>query len=162
MARKVESKTFKVAGKGEEVEASEVTISITPLDGNTGGLLGIKLLQLFGPSIVGVIAAMETDDLSKVSAMASDFFTKMTPAEFKSIRDQLFAGGQVQELGEFSDLNAAFIADRFAGHVGSLYALVFFALKVNFRNFFDDLGIGKARINALIAKVETSKAMKKS
>lgn len=162
MARKPETKTFKVTSKDESTEPATVDITIVPLDGNTGGLLGIKLLQLFGPSIVGVIAAMETDDLSKVSAQASDFFTKLTPAEFKSIRDQLFAGGQVQEMGEFSDLNAAFIADRFAGHVGSLFALVFFALKVNFRNFFDDLGIGKDRIAKLIAKVETSKAAKKS
>lgn len=155
MARRTEEKQFRVAPKGEGTEPEEVTISITALDGNSGGLLGIKLLQIFGPSLLGVITAMEVNDLSKVAAQANDFFTKLTPAEFKSIRDQLFRGGQVREMGQFSDLNDAFIAERFAGHTGSLMALIFFALKVNFANFFQDLGISKERIQKLTSKVET-------
>lgn len=158
MARKTESKAFKVAPLGEGTEPEEVTISITALDGNSGGMLGVKLLQLFGPSLVGVVAAMESNDVSKVTTQAAEFFSKLTPAEFKSVRDQLFKGGQVQEMGQFKDLNEAFISDRFAGHTGSLFALMFFALKVNFANFFEDLGISADRMKNLIPKVEKKQA----
>lgn len=155
--RKTESKEFKVAPKGEGTETETVMISITAMDGNSGGELGIKLLQMFGPALLGVIAAMEANDMSAVTAQATGLFGKLSPAEFKAIKAQLFKGGQVQELGEFTDLNDAFVGERFAGHIGSLMALVAFALKVNFANFFEDLGVSKERMNKLMSRGEKLK-----
>jgi hypothetical protein len=152
MARKQESREFKVAPKGEGTEAETVTIMITALDGNSGGELGIKLLQMFGPAIVGVIAAMESNDMAKVTEQAGQLFGKLTPGEFKGIRNQLLRGAQAQEMGEFSNVDDSFISERFSGHVGSLMALVAFALKVNYANFFDDLGVSKETIAKLTAK----------
>lgn len=157
MARKQAQREFKVSPKSDGNEAESVTILITALDGVTGGELGIRLLQLFGPSIVGVITAMESNDMAKVVEQATGFFSKLSPAEFKTIRSQLFRGAQVQEMGEFFDLNETFVADRFAGHVGSLMALVGFALKVNFSNFFEDLGVSKETIAKLGSKAEKAK-----
>lgn len=158
--RKQESREFRVASKGDSTESETITIMVTALDGNTGGELGIRLLQMFGPGIVGVIAAMEANDMAKVTEQAGSFFGKLTPQEFKSIRGQLLRGAQAQDMGEFSDVNDAFIGERFAGHIGSLYALVAFALKVNFSNFFEDLGISKETIAKIQAKgAKASKAI---
>jgi hypothetical protein len=155
--RKQESKEFKVAPKGEGTETETVTIMITAMDGNSGGELGIKLLQMFGPPLLGVIVAMESNDMTTLAVQAAGLFGKLSPAEFKAIRTQLFKGAQVQELGEFHDLDDSFIGERFSGHVGSLYALVAFALKVNFANFFEDLGVSKARMDALMSRGEKLK-----
>jgi len=157
MARKTETREFKVAPKGEGTETETVEISITAMDGNSGGELGIRLLQMFGPGLLGVIVAMESNDMNAVTTQATSFFAKLSPAEFKAIKAQLFKGGQVHELGEFVDLNDQFIAERFAGHIGSLMALVAFALKVNFANFFEDLGVSKERMNKLMSRGEKLK-----
>lgn len=152
MARKQESREFKVASKGEGTDAETVVIMVTALDGNSGGELGIRLLQMFGPGIVGVIAAMESNDMAKVTEQAGQIFGKLTPGEFKGIRNQLLRGAQAQDVGEFHNVDDSFISERFAGHIGSLYALVAFALKVNFANFFEDLGVSKETIAKLQAK----------
>jgi hypothetical protein len=157
MARKQESREFKVSPKGEGTEAETVTILVTALDGNSGGELGIRLLQMLGPSIIGVIAAMELNDMTALTTQAASFFSKIGPTEFKVIRQQLLKGAQVQELGEFADLNDAWIGDRFAGHAGSLMALMAFALKVNYANFFDDLGVSKETIAKLTARAAKAK-----
>lgn len=154
MARKQESREFKVSPSGEGTDDETVGIMITALDGNTAGEIGIRLLQIFGPSIVGVVASMESNDLQKVAEQATQFFAKLTPAEFKSLTKALFRGAQVQELGEFKNLDDSFINERFAGHVGSLMALTVFALKVNFSNFFADLGLSKERLAQLMPKAQ--------
>jgi len=154
MARKQESRDFQVASAGEGTETETVSITITALDGNTAGELGIRLLQIFGPSMVAVVAAMEANAMERVTEQAGAFFAKLTPVEFKSMLKTLLRGAQAQELGEFKNIDDTFIAERFAGHAGSLYALAFFALKVNFRNFFDDLGISKDRLQKLMPKAQ--------
>lgn len=152
--RQQETKSFKVSGsEGTE----EIDIMVTALDGNTAGELGIRLLQMFGAGIVGVITAMESNDSSKVAEQASTLFTKLTPAEFQALRKQLLKGAQAQHLGEFLDVDDNFVRERFAGHVGSLFSLLAFALKVNFANFFEDLGISKATIAKMTSKVEAAK-----
>lgn len=152
--RQQETKSFKVAGaEGPE----DIDILVTALDGNTAGEMGVRLLQMFGPGIVGVITAMESNDTAKVTAEAGALFAKLSPVEFASLRKQLLKGSQAQHLGEFIDVDDTFIRDRFAGHVGSLFALVVFALKVNFANFFEDLGISKATMSKLTSKVEAAK-----
>lgn len=158
--RKSESKSFKVAAKNaEQNDPDEVEIRVTALDGNSGGELAIRLLQLFGPSLLGVITAMETDDMAKVVESGQALFTKLTPAEFTAIRRQLLTGAQAMELGEFADVNDQFVKERFAGHVGSLIAVLALALKVNYANFFEDLGVSKERMAKLTAKVQASKTV---
>lgn len=153
MARRTESREFSVSARGEGSESEVVSISVTALDGHSGGLLGIRLLQLLGPSVAGLVTAMQSSDPSKAVSMAGTLFEKVTPSEFKAIQKQLLAHSTVTELGETQELSDAWIAERFSGHVGSLFALVGFALKVNYENFFEDLGI-----KALLAKAPRSKA----
>jgi hypothetical protein len=132
---------------------------VTALDGNTAGELGIKLVQLFGPSIVGVVAAMDSNDLSKVAEQATVFFAKLTPAEFTSIKRQLLKGAQAKTPdGEFIEVNDQFTGEAFSGEVGSLMALVAFALKLNFANFFEGLGIKSDTIAKLKAKATKATA----
>lgn len=145
--RKQESKVFKTSD-------GECEIMITALDGNAGGELGVRLLQLFGPSMAGVVAAMDGNEISKVAEQASIFFAKLTPAEFTGIKRQLLKGAQAKTAEGFTEVNDAFIGEAFAGEIGSLAALIAFALKLNFATFFEGLGIKSETIAKLTAKAK--------
>lgn len=150
-----------------EVETSEgpCEITVTQLDGNKGSQLGVRLVQLVGPSIVGLVGAMEGNDVSKMVDTAQTLLTKVTPEEFEKIKTEVLRGAQAKLNGEFHDVDARFIGDAFAGHPGSLYKLVGFALKVNFQNFLTDLGINAERFqgamkNAMALKTEAGSKTK--
>lgn len=143
MARKTETMEFELAdGPGE--------ITVTQLDGNAGGALGVRLVQLVGPSIVGLVGAMEGSDMAKVAEAAQVLLSKVTPDEFEKIKTTVLRGAQAKYNGEFHDVDARFIGDAFSGHPGSLYKLVGFALQVNFRNFLKDLGVSAERIQGAV------------
>jgi hypothetical protein len=128
----------------------EITIQV--LDGNAGGLLGIRLAQMLGP---GLAAAAVIDGVNKanIGAAIELLMAKITPEEFTRLRDQLLRGAQAKYRGEFCDVDGKFIGEAFRGHVGSLYKLVGFALKSNFSNFFSDLGIDATKLAATMASL---------
>lgn len=136
-----------------ELETSEgaCEISVTQLDGNRGGQLGIKLAQLLGPPIVSLVGAMEGSDMAKAMEAAQLLLSKVTPEEFERIKTEVLRGAQARYGGEFRDVDSKFIGEAFAGHPGSLYKLVGFALKVNFQSFFVDLGLNAERIQGAMA-----------
>lgn len=139
MARKTETIELELADGPAE-------ISVTQLDGNTGGALGVRLVQLVGPSLVGIVGAMEGNDMSKIAEAAQGLLMKVTPEEFERVKSAVLKGAQAKYCDEFHDLDSKFIGEAFAGHPGALYKLVGFALKVNFRNFLSDLGVSAERI----------------
>lgn len=152
--RKQVKQNFRVASAGDSDAPEFVEIQLTALDGVAGSELGIRLVQLFGPGITGLVAAMDSNDMSKVTEAASTLFAKLSPSEFTSVRKQLLRNAQAQDLGEFHDVDDRFISERFAGHPGSLVAVVGQALKLNFSSFFEDLGISKEKIAKLTSRVE--------
>lgn len=139
MARKSETMEF-------ETSEGPCEITVTQLDGNRGGNLGIRLAQLVGPPIVNLVGAMEGNDTRKVVDAAQTLIGKITPEEFERVKAEVLRGAQAKFNGEFTDVDSKFIGEAFAGHPGSLYKLVGFALKVNFQNFFEDLGVSAERI----------------
>ena len=143
MARRSESMEF-------ETSEGACEITVTQLDGNRGGTLGIRLAQLVGPSIVNLVGAMEGNDMKKVVEAAQTLIGKVTPEEFERIKGEVLRGAQAKFNGEFVDVNANFIGEAFAGHPGSLYKLIGFALKVNFQSFFSDLGMNAERIQGAV------------
>ncbi len=141
-----------------EMASGPGEVTLTAMDGNTGGLLGVKLAQLFGPGIVALFAAMETNDMTKVSEGANMLLSKLSPEEFEKIKGQLLAGAQAALNGEFHNLDKAFIGEEFSGNLGSLLKLIIAALKLNFRNFFEGLGIKKESIAKLMSPKKTAPA----
>lgn len=153
MARRQATKKFRIASDDDTERTCEITI--TALGGNEGGMLGTKLAQMIGPSLVGMAAAM--NDPNKVVEIAGALMAKVTADEFDRIKSQLLKGAQAQLDNEFHDVDKGFIDEHFAGEIGSLYALVGFALQVNFKNFLQGLGIKSELIAKLKAKA-TEKA----
>ncbi len=144
MARRSESKEFLTC-------EGPVMITVTALGGNEAGLLSAKLLNLIGPTMVGMASA---DDSKMVVDLASQLTAKITAAEFESIKTQLLKGAQAQVGDQFEDVDRGFIDRYFAGEPGALFALIAFALKVNFKTFLPGLGIPLELIAKLTAKAK--------
>lgn len=151
MARRSESMEF-------ETSDGPCEITVTQLDGNRGGTLGVRMAQLVGPPIVNLVGAMEGNDISKVVDAAQTLISKVTPEEFERIKSEVLRGAQAKYNGEFTDVDSKFIGEAFAGHPGSLYKLVGFALKVNFQNFFSDLGMNAERLQGAMKNAMSLKA----
>jgi hypothetical protein len=150
MARKSETMEF-------ETSEGPCEITVTQLDGNRGGALGVRLVHLVGPSIVSLVGAMEGNETSKAVDAAQALIAKLTPDEFDRIKTEVLRGAQAKYNGEFTDVDTKFIGEAFAGHPGSLYKLIGFALKVNFQNFFSDLGMSAERIQGAVRNAMTLK-----
>jgi len=137
------------------VEAFEgpCEVTVTQLDGNKGGQLGIKLVQLAGPSVVELVSGLE-GDLAKAANAVSSLIAKLTPAMFEELKKELLHGAQAKYKDEFHTVDAAFVGDAFRGHFGSLCKLIGFALAANYRNFLNDLGISAERLQNLTAKAK--------
>ena len=150
--RKQETAMFQTALSDDPIE-----IMVTALDGNAGGKLGARLIQIFGPGIVGLVTAMEGSDQPRVMGAAGELFSKLSEDEFERLKTMLLKGAQATANGEARDVTPAFIGEAFAGHPGSLYKLLFFALKLNFSSFFHDLGLSAETMSRLQAKVAKAK-----
>lgn len=150
MARKHEEKIVKTAN-------GEMPITIIQMDGVTSSEMSIKLAQLFGPHIIAAVSAMDKENSDEASKQVGEFLMKLTPATFSEIRRALLRGAQANTGSEMLTVDEAFISEHFAGHAGSLFALVGAALKLNFRNFLDDLGIKgmAAKLGSKVQKAMT-------
>lgn len=127
--------------KSVATSEGDMTFMLTAMDGITSTEMSLKLTQLFGPHIVGVVTAMDSNKDDDASKHVGEFFTKLNRAEFTEMRKSLLKGAQAYRGDEFVTVDDAFLSEAFSGHPGSLMSLLFAALKLNFANFFDDLGL---------------------
>lgn len=156
MARRSITKAYKT-------DEGEVEITIQALGGIEGGLLGIKLGEVFAPSMAAIITAFTNDDAPSILAAMAAMFTKLPPSEFKSMLTQLMSGAQAKLKGEFVDINLTVLDDTFAGSPGSIYRLAYDAIRLNFKNFGAELGFSAAlatKLQAVAARAATKVASK--
>lgn len=154
MARKQEEKIVKTSN-------GEMPILVTQMDGVTGSEMSIELAQLFGPHIVAAVMAMNDDRKEEAAKQVGEFLQKLSPAKFSAIRRALLKGARANTGDGFVDVDEDFISGHFAGRAGSLFGLVAFALKLNFANFFEDLGL-QGSLAKLGSKVKTAMALEAS
>lgn len=134
-----------------EFETSEgmATIMVTQMDGHKGGLVGIRLSQLLGPSVIALVNASNAGNTASVTEAANTLFSKLSPEEFERLRKDLLHGATLKINGEVHDFDETILKNYFAGHFGSLLKLVAFALKVNFQSFLKDLGVSDESVKAM-------------
>lgn len=144
MARRQQTDTYKT-------DEGDIEITVQALGGIEAGLLGLKLGGILGPALATAAVSMDTRDALGLGSSINALFTKVTPAEFKSLLKEVIAGAQAKTSEEFVDVTMAWLENQFAGCPGSLYKLLLNAIKVNFTNFSQELGLS----DDLMAKLKT-------
>lgn len=124
-----------------KTEEGTVEITLQALGGTEGGLLALRLGGILGPGIAGIATAIDHDDSAGLSAAVNQLFAKVPPAEFKDLLKQLTAGAQGRAADEFHDVTAEWLNETFAGCPGSIFKLMFNAIKTNFSGFTEELGL---------------------
>lgn len=134
-----------------EVETTEgrTKCTLLAMGGIDAGLMSIELSNVFGPAILGVVTSMQSNDGEAVMRAVGSLTEKLGEAKFRQMKDKLLRGGQCVYKGQFVDLRDDVIDDIFSGHPGSLFRLLFEALKLNFASFMGDLGVKMASLTAL-------------
>lgn len=142
------------------VDEGQVAVTLTALGGIEGAELGIRLGGMLGPAVITLFTAMDTKSAEAGAQAGKMIFEKLTPAVFKEILKQLIQGGQINIGGEFRDLTVKELDDAFSGNVVCVYRIFFDAVRLNFRNFTQGLGIS----SGTLAKLEAiaKKAMEKA
>lgn len=140
-------------------EDGSVEITVQAMGGMDAGLLGLRLGGILGPTLAGIVAAMESDDPVAITGAMNQMFTKLTPTEFKDLVKLIMAGAQAKLGSEFADVTLAFLNETFASCPGSLFKLIYDGLKVNFQSFFKELGLS-ADLEAKLKKAATKAANK--
>lgn len=157
MARRIHTANY-------QTEDGTVEVTVQALGGITGSQLGIKLMSIFGPSMVGLIAAMEKDDPAAIMACMREMLGKLGPNDFKALLKEVLTGAQAKQGNEFVDVTVEWVDEAFGGAPGSVFKLTFDAIKVNFSNFSQELGFGRDLLTKLGNAMRTGamKAMAKA
>lgn len=158
MARKQETNKY-------EANDGPIEVTLTQMGGMDGSKLGIRLGGMLGPSIITLFTAMDSQSAQAGGEAGRMLFEKLTPQVFEGVLKEMLAGAQVKRPGtdgemEFEDATLSVLNEVFAGYSVSIYKLAFDAMRLNFRNFTQGLGISSATVSKLeaIAKKQMNKA----
>lgn len=137
------------------VEGGEVEITLMALGGMEGSKLGVMLGGLIGPSVIALFVASDAQSAAAGAEAGRMLAEKLTAPVYEVIVKQLLKGAQMKTKdGDFEDVTMTLLDDTFSGNVASIYKLVFDALRLNFRNFSQGLGISSTTLAKLTAIAE--------
>lgn len=152
MARKQIEKKYPVD------EGADVEITLMALGGIEGSELGIRLGGMLGPAVITLFTETNGKNAEAAALAGRMIFEKLTGPVFKEILKQLIQGGQIKVGDEFHDLTLAKLDDAFSGNVACVYRLFFDAVRLNFRNFSQGLGIPSGALAQLEVAAKTAMA----
>jgi hypothetical protein len=153
-----------MARGSESGEFAGKTFTVTKLPAARAEKLYWRLQGILPPVVAKVARALDGVDISKglstakmdlgsvlqdVGCAAELLAEKMTPDEFSKLRQDLAEFTQVSDGEKTVPMKTAIDAGWFDGEIMALMWFVGFALKVNFRDFWDALA---ARASLLAAK----------
>lgn len=121
-----------------ETTRGKVEIEVQQLDGMSAGKLSLRLIRLTGSAMARIGAASEKDAGAAFAGAVGDVVDRLTEQEFEDLTKILLDGAAYSTGKEFVEVLPA-AGDLFRGHVKELFALLKFALEVNFSDFFGDL-----------------------
>ncbi len=143
--------------KSETREVGGFTYHATQLPAMRAEKLWARLVRVFGPALAEVFAGVESLEqmnLVGVAPALRDLFTRLTEEERTHILREVLGSVEVEEGGRRGPLWPVVDA-HFTGRLKDLYAVAWFALEVNFSDFFDGLG---EKLGALLARVSSTGA----
>lgn len=125
--------------KEQEFETSlgNVTIQVSQLGAIKAGLLLMRLKSKFGPPVIAVALGEQNKDPNAIGQAARDLLTSLDGDELVAITKELLTGGSaiVRHNGEVTEVWPNFDS-LFTGHLESWFKLLWFALELNYGNFF--------------------------
>jgi len=124
-----------------ETSEGECEVSLLAMGGVKAAKMGVKIVNVFGGGIAGLVSSFQSGNVDKAMESANALAAKLSPDEFMAMQKDLFEGAQARIDGEAHDMDAKFMDNYFSGHSGSIFKLMYEALKLNFSSFFQDLGL---------------------
>jgi len=125
----------------QSTEIGGVTYTVYPIDPMVANDILIEIGHVIGPSI-GALAAAESDDDDAdpdlVNQAIGGLFQRITKPTMRSIIDTLAKATEVRTdaTTEKAPRLSSILAVHFRGQLGAMYQWLWFALKVQFGDFF--------------------------
>jgi hypothetical protein len=131
-----------------ETARGQTRFTLRQMDGITAGKLGTTLGKAYGPAFAQALSKARSDAGLSIAAL----FSALHEDHFDLIVAKTLRGLIAVTNGEVDTNAESKIAEIFTGHVGSLYELMFFALKLNFADVIEKIKAFLAALGATATK----------